>query len=324
MSLPQAKSVRVVMPFSEKSQERVIKMLLYTEKLGGLERTHNCLLSHTDNCDKVDEIIKICTRLFRETTLLRVRGNGDIKNRHFANTARDIKEMKIPEQGWLWLEPDAVPVRQDWLERIERDYLQAIERGKSFLGRRLFLENAQGVKTECMSKVAVYPRELNKHSIGALMAYGAPWNIYAAQEIVPRALFTSVIQEYEFGPESRLADIRDATHLYHGDPGGRLLDILAKELAPKKGKKRKRITKELATKIWWAFCAGEGGAPPLRHNQVAKKYGVCAATSKRIASRPYLYRVNMVEKPPGKYNDLPDGFLVPRKTVKIARRTPRV
>src|SRR3990167_2911043 len=70
------------------------------------------------------------------------------------------------KQPWLWWEPDAVPLRRDWLSMIEREY----ERG-----RRPLMGHIVAGMGHC-NGVAVYPENMPDLSRRAMRATGLAWD----------------------------------------------------------------------------------------------------------------------------------------------------
>lgn len=84
---------------------------------------------------------------------------------------------------WLWLEPDAVPMRAGWLAEIESAYAAA---KKPFLGQ-IIRPNQAGLPAQMLSGVAVYPGELPKAIFQRLLQTkrNVAWDVCCAPTIVP-------------------------------------------------------------------------------------------------------------------------------------------
>jgi hypothetical protein len=110
-------------------------------------------------------------------------------NTMFHETAKQILECyKTP---WLWLEPDAVPLRSDWLEKIAGEYeLQP----RRFMGN--FITSDQpGLPATHMSGVAVYPAD----AFPAIRGYcngSLAFDMAMAHYVVPRGTDTPLIQNH--------------------------------------------------------------------------------------------------------------------------------
>lgn len=92
-------------------------------------------------------------------------------------------------EPWLWLEPDAIPLCQGWLDAIAEEYLQA---GKPFMGSRVAIANTP----VHLSGISVYPGVLSEYAGIAYLAHDVAWDCMAAHQIVPKAHFTNLIDHH--------------------------------------------------------------------------------------------------------------------------------
>jgi len=123
----------------------------------------------------------------------------------------------------LWLEPDAIPLRKGWFERIKQEYASA---GKLFMGR---LIPAGATHAEHMTGVAVYGAAWEDEVPGL----GAPndkatgaWDVDCSAQVVPLMHNTRLIQQrwLRFSEDRRVDPgilTREAV-LFHQDKLGRL------------------------------------------------------------------------------------------------------
>lgn len=127
----------------------------HLEALGGV-RDHGCLLLHPDNVEGHDigrSLIRSFGKFkalpYRET----LKGWPDGPNQCFAIAARAM--LTFSKEPWLWMEPDCVPTRSEWLDEIEGEYQFC---GQPILG---CLESTFGPDGEIVGRhpngVAVYP-----------------------------------------------------------------------------------------------------------------------------------------------------------------------
>jgi len=120
---------------------------------------------------------------------------------------------------FIWLEPDAVPLRREWLDDLDMAYHA---QPKRYFGP--ILASADG-KQQCMARVAVYPRgaggELKEFFAGKV-----PFEQAGAKIILSRAGKTRLIQQMAFGAESDRNAVRDDAVLLHSDKEGVLLSSL--------------------------------------------------------------------------------------------------
>lgn len=134
------------------------------------------------------------------------------------------------KQPWLWLEPDAIPLRKEWIDLIEQEYLAS---GKPFMGARVEVPNVP----VHMSGVGVYPARLSHHAGLAYQTVETAWDVTAAQQIVPQAHFTNLIQHQWKAPSfESWADvekrIRPEAVIFHANKDGSLIQLLREHNLP--------------------------------------------------------------------------------------------
>ena len=137
---------------------------------------------------------------------------------------------------FLWCEPDCVPVVPDWLERIDEEYRHC---GRAFMGANVEQQVVNKVKIpRHMTGNAVYPDKAYALAPKILEARMTPWDVYAADQILPQAYFTAQIQhEYrhaEIADRRELATIlRPETTLFHSDKYGAIARIFGQPQQPR-------------------------------------------------------------------------------------------
>jgi hypothetical protein len=125
--------------------------------------------------------------------------------------ARQIQEAyRLP---WLWLEPDAVPLREDWLDRIGEAYRRC---PRPFMGHVLDAERAiEGLPNRYLAGTAVYPQDTfgllaTRWNDAKFAGMAKPpklatatwqqnvraWDMVFANDLVPRAQHTPLIQHF--------------------------------------------------------------------------------------------------------------------------------
>jgi FkbM family methyltransferase len=89
----------------------------------------------------------------------------------------------------LWMEPDAVPLKEGWMDTIEAEYQKG---GKPFMGGRVEgVYEGKHVPLH-MTGIAVYPNPLYEHAGEAYRAFDMAWDIAAKDQIIPKAHFTGL------------------------------------------------------------------------------------------------------------------------------------
>lgn len=98
------------------------------------------------------------------------------------------------KDGWLWLEPDCVPLCPGWLEKIEAEY-QTCQ--KPFLGPVIETQN-KSFKPQYLNGTSVYPANALKYfhapMVDFLKGAGNAFDVAASGQTVPNSYFSSLIQ----------------------------------------------------------------------------------------------------------------------------------
>src|SRR5215475_11060202 len=137
---------------------------------------------------------------------------------------------------FFWCEPDCVPVVPDWLERIDEEYRHC---GKPFMGAHVEQQVIHKAKIpRHMTGNAVYPDKAYTLAPKILEARMTPWDVYAADQILPHAYFSAQIQhEYrhaEIADRRELAKIlKPETTLFHSDKYGAIARIFGGPQQPR-------------------------------------------------------------------------------------------
>ena len=247
-------------------------------------------------------------------------------NNHFQKTARTLKRdlEGQPEQFWFWVEADCVPMHKDWLARFDAEHAVGQRQGKMFTGA-LVCPPAPTSTPDHMTGNAIYPRDLSRYAPAALLVGKTAWDVGAAEEIIPQAYFTNILQHVYESP--KFATIREAnltvrttTLLFHQSKDGsliaRLRDQKALEieqarivsedreefLPPQEMRisevgvrgirhkgKRSLIGAKAAEKIWTSWHYGLNGGHPQTYGQIAKLNDISVKTAQRVVKYPEKY-----------------------------------
>lgn len=140
-----------------------------------------------------------------------------------------------PPQPWFWMEPDAVVLSADWLDRIAAEYAAC---GKPFMGD---LVEVEGVARH-LSGISVYPPTIEDFLRGdgrpsLIELAGVAWDVFFAESFLPHTAFTKLIQhefwhsrnpdvEWRFESEEDFAKVRSDAVVFHRDKQGKLLERL--------------------------------------------------------------------------------------------------
>jgi hypothetical protein len=135
--------------------------------------------------------------------------------------------------AFLWCEPDCVPVKKDWLDLIAAAYASG---GKPFMGNLVgtFINNNTRTRVpRHMTGNAVYPDKAYLHAPKLMEAHGTPWDVLAAEQILPKMHVTDLIQHEFRAPEIRTLNelntiIKPSTALYHSDKFGGIMRLIGR------------------------------------------------------------------------------------------------
>lgn len=146
----------------------------------------------------------------------------------FQHTAHHMQQYGKP---WLWFEADAIPLKHDWIEQLEAEY---VSRGKKFLGYQVpeFLH---------YNGVAIYPTETPTLIPKAMKSVDYAWDAAMREEMVHLAAHTDLFCHAwgqmpngtihhrdgvppQFNNEQRMAFIKPRAVIVHRDKYGLVID----------------------------------------------------------------------------------------------------
>ena len=140
-------------------------------------------------------------------------------NNLFRHTALTVQNQF--QWPWLWLEPDCVPVKADWIKKISEAYHS---QPKKYMG--LLATPAGGA--QFMARVGVYLPTAG-YELESLCQSGAPFPIATSEKVVPRASNTKLIQYLNIETFEDLSKISESAVVVHGDRQG----IIAENWRPR-------------------------------------------------------------------------------------------
>lgn len=204
--------------FCAKDRHLAFGLLQWIQELGGA-KNHELLLVtgvHTASMGMHAELELLAHEVFgkAEFRITDTQDEGGWPSS--ANNAwRDtiiFSRMKIGKP-FLWLEPDCTPLTSDWLDRIDAEYNAA---GKPFLGAEVTVPQHR------MSGIGIYPPDFVRYTSRLhMLQRNVPFDQYFAQDIVPNANFTPLIQNVwnvEFGKPETIPTFPDQESLKLLDP----------------------------------------------------------------------------------------------------------
>jgi len=202
-------------------------------ELGSLKPRHTLLLCHDHRCPKntVQAILDAARPLFTDVRDLEAKADIDgwpeganymfrTVNSYLSNNATNVK-------SFLWLEPDAIPLKPNWLDAIDDEFGKC---GKPFMGDDVQVNDIP----RHMSGVGVYPNPIYNFAGEANRAAGVAWDMASAHQIVPQAHFTKLIEhawrhETFTNRHELTTQIRPEAVIFHSSKDGSLIKLLRNE-----------------------------------------------------------------------------------------------
>jgi FkbM family methyltransferase len=171
---------------------------------------------------------------FREVTTINVTDDAwdawpQSPNLMFRRAAQYIAATTPVDEGWLWIEPDAIPMGAGWFDALEAEYEQAKRAGKLFVGDFVEVANVP----VHMSGVGIYPVDLTRHAGLAMLADEIAWDVFAAEQIVPKMHNTDlIVHNWRHDPFKNQGELDNllSQHpqcvLFHADKTGSIPKLL--------------------------------------------------------------------------------------------------
>lgn len=239
----------VVLPFHNADLPPVRRLLAWIKQLGSCKE-HNCLFV-VDQAVAWTEVFKLralAEGVFGKVNLAcnekSVIGWPQGPNSLFLVAAKEIESHELG--AWLWLEPDAVPLAQDWLGKLELLYnlcdfpfVGAIAEG---------VNSETGLPTKHFAGVGIYPQNTWSRLAKAIQAQPTKaFDVSTTELVLPNAANTNLIQHIwgENGnpPTFRernepgtnvfaLRQIQKGAVLFHRCKDSSLIDLKRRDLFP--------------------------------------------------------------------------------------------
>lgn len=218
-------------------QELAFKNVQWWNELGGC-RGHEILFIHDSRCysGTVDaigiELSKAFDKVHPFIAHTPMDGWPEGANYFFRAATNWMERTQWP--SFMWMEPDAIPIKRGWLDVIVAEYKSC---GKKFLGDRVEVTVAGREVPLHMSGVGIYPNPLHAYAGEAYRAHEIAWDMAGKDQIVPQAHFTKLIEHAWKHPSFRslsevATQIRPECMLFHSSKDGSLIDLLRKQQNP--------------------------------------------------------------------------------------------
>ena len=121
---------------------------------------------------------------------------------------------------FLWMEPDAAPVKSQWIRDLSIAYDMQPMR---YMGT--ILKPSKESEDRLLSRVAIYPRNASSDLANAFNG-PIPFNLVAGSKIVQSAVKTHLIQHGSWKSGDAADKLTSESVLFHSDKTGRLLPLL--------------------------------------------------------------------------------------------------
>lgn len=194
------------------------------------------------------ELNSLAQKIFRKSELIftgqSVSGWPQGPNSLFFTAAEHINANK--RGPWLWLEPDAIPLRHGWIDALEEEWL-SLRHNQKFLGH-IYDFNIQGGPPKGMSGVAIYAEDAF-NVLQQFKEMPGAWDYNAAEIMLKYGAPSSLIQHFfgEKGLPPTFAEKKETTSpintftlwniklgavLFHRNKDGTLINILRRRINP--------------------------------------------------------------------------------------------
>lgn len=215
-----------VLPFCAKDAKDAIRLLEWIRELDTQILGHSLLLIADDAvpAEVKAQVKAVAVEAFRTVSASTVKCPAPVNNNYHVpaavmfDGAAFIVDSRY-KWNWLWLEPDAVPLKSGWLDRLAEAY---DESDKRFMGV-LHKHGQKDLPETVMYGTAVYPNcarsELKKFCDGT-----KPFDMAFSDYVVPRATHTNLIH-HRFGSQTESPTFKDAKLPTDGPNVGTLNDI---------------------------------------------------------------------------------------------------
>jgi len=178
----------VIIAFCAKDKPIAERLASWIAELGGVKK-HDCLLAvHIDT--KSTGVIETLQGCFGRVAEFSVDDTETIypfiANMMWKRSAQHVADMN-ESMPWLWLEPDAVPIVPEWLDRIEEEYKTC---GKPFMLDQVITPNSVH-----NSGVGVYPAKVRDYTMNLWNLANIPWDVFFKEDFTPKTHHTELIHD---------------------------------------------------------------------------------------------------------------------------------
>jgi len=202
--------ITTVLNYHKGDLEQARKLLGWIGELGGCPR-HACMLSADAQVDQADrdELKKLAREAFGHAWSIVV-SVGVCKtyaiacNRAFERASHQLQETcRWP---FLWLEPDAVPLKKDWLDQLADAYDNQPRRYQGVIVDSAEAKVAPADVKKHMAMVGIYPPDAHSDLVQFFKGERA-FDLAAHEFMVPRATHTDLQIQF-FPPRDQMIEFK--------------------------------------------------------------------------------------------------------------------
>lgn len=179
----------VILPFHRGDYVQASELLSWCRDLGGCPNHDALLLADAAVPWHVGHnLLRLAQIVFRKASLIATDRSYDEKwpaasNNMWLFAARRVKEP------WLWLEPDATPLKPGWLDALDKAYQTC---NRPFMGA-VVTATLRGATFRYFNGVGIYPANAVDIIAPTMRDPGVAWDVAAADVIRTQAMSTSLI-----------------------------------------------------------------------------------------------------------------------------------
>ena len=232
----------VVIPFCSSDSDQALSLLEFIGQLGGCQEYHALLVADAavDWATCVD-MLSAANQSFRHASIIctavPVLGWPMGANALWLAAA---KHCQNAGESFLWMEPDAIPLKRGWLVSIDK-----MQKGSRYFGQLYMSQTEAG---QVMSGIAVYPADA--FTVIGPYIHAKPnlaWDVSSAEMVIPSATNTKLISHFygekDLAPTFVTAKTQDSPRnaftleqlpteavIFHRNKDGTLINLLRRKL----------------------------------------------------------------------------------------------
>jgi hypothetical protein len=222
-------------------KQRTIKLAEWIRDLGGV-KAHDCLLIPALSTD-ADGVREPITEAFARVRIVRPdedsNGWPNGANLMWKFACGQVADELPDAQQWLFMEPDAVPLVPEWMDKLEAEYKRG---NQPFMAGKVQIEGHAPHNTG----VSVYPKYVRNYTANLWQLVTEPkvlatdyapiaWDVYFAKDFLPVTHHTKLFQdvywqspgkEAAWEAEDALSQLEPEAVIFHRNKDGKLIERL--------------------------------------------------------------------------------------------------